>query len=145
MDEGLPIDDEGLYAAKARYFDPLCRKLRLWVESIDVSPRCGAVTAVDDDLRLVLEHERGLINFCVEPVSGAVRRVCVDWLSERFPRIRLLPFGGQRLTLGEQCAFLESRWPELREMYRGPALEETRRWLKARNVYTYEHFPKRSE
>ena len=94
---------------------------------------------------LVLEREHGLIDFHLEPVSGAIRRVRVDWLSERFPRIPPLPFGGQRLTLEEQCALLEAWWPELLEMYRGPALEETRRWLTARDVYSYEHVPKRSE
>ena len=109
MDEGRP-HDAGSFFAKARYFDPLCQN-QLWDESIDVSPRHGAVTAVDDDLRLVLEREHGLIDFHLEPVSGAIRRVRVDWLSERFPRIPPLPFGGQRLTLEEQCALLEAWWP----------------------------------
>jgi hypothetical protein len=112
----------------AQHFDPLCDALGL-VERNSVSGAGYAISsAVGGAVRVFFEHERGLCHFSIGPATDAKPFCEIDLIARRFPRVRLMSKGEQRLSLSEQAQLVKDRWGELQHML-GPALADTREWL----------------
>ena len=109
-------------------FDVLCKELELGDVRVQEGLRASAASG---HVRLYLENDRGLCEFAVG-ASGDSRPLCaLEDLAQRFPRVRLLPDGRQRLTLEEQCAFIRRHWADLQTMFSPEHLKETRTWQRA--------------
>jgi hypothetical protein len=116
---------------KHKHFDPLCRNLGLASELQEVGVGYAIVSAAAGNVRVFFEHERGLCAFAVGAFDD-VKPVCgAEELASRFPRIRVLPNGHQRLDLEEQRTFIEGRWSDLQVMFSASHVAETRRWRRA--------------
>jgi len=129
----VPTFPEHFQALRQQYFDPLRDKLGLTaVHTSEVSPSgFASVSAAAGSVRVHFESDRGLCSFLVG-FSNDERDLCsVESLAERFPRIRLLPEGQQRLSLEEQASFLCDRWADLQIMFSPDHAKETRAWRAA--------------
>jgi hypothetical protein len=116
---------------KQKHFDPLCRNLHLEGGFGDSGNGYTIVSAGADNVRVFFEHERGLCTFAVGALAD-VKPLCgVEELASRFPRIRVMPEGHQRLDLEEQREFLETRWSDLQVMFSPDHITETRAWHRA--------------
>ena len=128
---------------KQKHFDRLCRNLRLEVGLRESGNGYAIVSAGADNLRVFFEHEHGLCAFAVgafadvKPLSG------VEELASRFPRIRVIPEGHQRLDLEEQRQFLEARWSDLQVMFSPDHITETRAWRRAAAAAHMESFSRK--
>jgi hypothetical protein len=113
---GVPSFPEHFQALRQRYFDPLRDKLGLTDERTSQAASSGfaSVSGATGFVRIYFESDRGLCSYLVG-FSGDDHDFCsVETLAERFPRIRLMPEGQQRLSLEEQSSFLCDRWADLR-------------------------------
>jgi hypothetical protein len=129
----VPTFPEHFQALRQQYFDPLRDKLGLTAERTSQLSSSGfaSVSAAAGPVRVHFESDRGLCSFLVG-FSGDERDLCsVETLAERFPRIRLLPEGHQRLSLEEQASFLCERWADLQVMFSADHARETRAWRAA--------------
>ena len=129
----MPTFPEHFQALRQQYFDPLRDKLGLMGEHTAQASSSGfaSVSAASGSVRVHFESDRGLCSFSVG-FSGDERDLCsVEALAERFPRIRLLPEGQQRLSLEEQASFLCERWSTLQTMFSPDHARETRAWRAA--------------
>jgi hypothetical protein len=116
---------------KQKHFDRLCRNLRLEAGLRESGNGYAIVSAGADNVRVFFEHERGLCAFAVGAFAD-VKPLCgVEELASRFPRIRVMPEGHQRLDLEEQRQFLEGRWSDLQVMFSPDHISETRAWHRA--------------
>ena len=113
------------------YFDPLCRKLDLHVENDGRYASYGFASATGGYLRVHFEHDRGLCYLAIGAASDDEALCSVEEMAGRFPRIRAMPGGIQRIALEEQVQFLEAYWLDLQTMFSPEHLEETKRWRKA--------------
>ena len=129
----MPTFPEHFQALRQQYFDPLRDKLGLAAEHNSQASSSGfaSISASAGSVRVHFESDRGLCSFLVG-FSGDERDLCsVESLAERFPRIRLLPEGQQRLSLEEQASFLCDRWADLQIMFSPDHARETRAWRAA--------------
>jgi hypothetical protein len=82
-------------------------------------------------VRVFFEHERGLWAFAMGAFDDVKPLCSVEELGSRFPRIRAIPEGHQRLDLEEQRQFIEGRWSDLQVMFSANHIAETRTWRRA--------------
>lgn len=113
------------------YFDGLCHKLGLIAAEADIAAGFARVSGKAGAVQVYFEYERGLCSFSVGPASDARPLCSVEEMAERFPRVRVLSEGSQRLSLDQQCSFLQSRWNDLQVMFSTQHLPETRKWRAA--------------
>lgn len=118
-------------AQRERYFDALCRNLGLVRGEEQTGPGFDIVSASSGNVRVFFEHERGLGFFTIGAAFDSKPLCGVEELAERFPRLRAMSEGTQRLSLEEQRSFLESRWDDLQLMFSAEHLPETRKWHAA--------------
>jgi len=111
-----------------QHFEPLCEALGLGEPNSVVGAGYAVSSAADNIVRVFFEHDRGLCNFALGPAGDNEPLCSVDVAARRFPPVRLLRQGEQRLSLGEQAQLVQGHWKELQHMF-GPALAETREWL----------------
>jgi hypothetical protein len=116
---------------RRQYFDTLCESLGLVAGDAEIGRGFASVSAALADVRVFFEHDRGLCSFAVGAFSDSKPLCGVEELARRFPRIRIMSEGVQRLSLEEQRGFLESKWQELQVMFSSQHLAETRKWQKA--------------
>jgi hypothetical protein len=127
---------EHFQTLRQRYFEPLRERLGLTDERTSEATSFGfaSVSAAGGSVRVHFESDRGLCSFLVG-FSGDDRDFCsVEALAERFPRVRLLVDGQQRLSLEEQMAFLCDRWADLQIMFSPDHARETRAWRDAQSA-----------
>ena len=140
----MPSFPDHFQALRQQYFEPLCDELGLTAERYSEASSAGfaSVSATAGSVRIHFESDRGLCSFLVG-FSGDERDLCrVEEFAERFPRIRLLPEGQQRLSLDEQAAFLRVRWADLQVMFSPDHAGETRAWRAAKAAaYTRKFTP----
>jgi|SRR5579862_7576961 len=115
-------------ALRQDHFDPLCKRLNLSATTATIGQGFALVSAADNTVRVFFEYEKGLSRFRVGAHSDLKPLCSIDELARRFPRIRLVAEGLQRLTLAEQSDFVESRWSALQSMFSPKHLPETRKW-----------------
>src|ERR1700731_1057451 len=100
---------QSFQALRQEHFAGLCRKLSLSAETLQVDQRFAVVSAAGN-VRVFFEHDRGLCLFGLGAFTDAKALCSVEEMAERFPRIRLVPEGRQRLTLEEQRSFVDVHW-----------------------------------
>jgi len=128
---------------RARWFAPFCQRLDLVPGETDTGPCYAMASAASGWVRIFFEYERGMCSFAVGVVQDA-RPLCgVEEIAGRFPRVRLMAEGAQRLSLEEQQQFLESRWGDLQVIFSPEHLAETRQWQKAANAACTAQFSKK--
>jgi hypothetical protein len=118
-------------AMQEKHFLGLCRKLGLSDETLICDSKFAVASAAAGNVRVFFEHERGLCIFGLGAARDAKALCSVDELAERFPRIRLMTEGHQRLSLEEQHSFVESHWSDLQVMFSPQHIGETRKWREA--------------
>lgn len=119
---------ENFAALSAQHFEPLCEALGLSERDSTAGDGYAISSAARGNVKVFFEHDRGLCHFSVG-LAGEGKPYCeVELIARRFPRIRLLNTGEQRLSLSEQAQLLKNHWNELQHMF-GPALVDTRCWL----------------
>jgi hypothetical protein len=123
--------DEDFLALKARHFDPLCRSLGLLLDLERGSQGFAVASAALDNVRVYFESNRGLCSFGVGSSAQTSSLCGVGEIAGRFPRIRLLPEGEQRLTLEEQAEFVTKHWDDLQIMFSPDHIRETLKWKSA--------------
>jgi hypothetical protein len=123
--------DPAFQALREEHFDRLCGQLRLSEVSSRVGEGFAIVSAAARNVRVFFEYDRGLCIFGLGAFSDAKPFCSVDEMAQRFPRVRLVPEGLQRLSLEEQRSFVESRWSELQAMFAPEHIGETRKWHDA--------------
>ena len=129
-DSAIPIDSTFL-EQKHKHFDLLCRNLGLDAGLRENGNGYAIASATAGNVRVFFEYERGLCGFAVGAVDDAKPLCSAEELSLRFPRIRVLSEGHQRLDLDEKREFIEGRWSDLQVMFSVDHIAETRAWHKA--------------
>jgi hypothetical protein len=114
---------------KAQYFDALCRRLSLDQAPLRIGTGYAIAAASGGNVRVFFEHDRGLCHFSLAPIIDDEPMCDVETIAGRFPRIRTLPEGAQRLTLAEQAALIAQHWPELQEAFALVNLPAMREWI----------------
>ena len=128
---------------KHKHFDLLCRNLGLEAGLQESGNGNAIVSAVAGNVRVFFEHERGLCAFAVG-AFGHIKPLCsVEELASRFPRIRVMPEGHQRLDLEEQRQFVEGQWSDLQVMFSANHIAETRTWHRAAAAAHTEQFSRK--
>ena len=132
----MPAFPEQFHILRQQYFDPLRDKLGLTEErsSQALSSGFASIAAAAGFVRVHFEYDRGLCSFLVGFSSDEHDFCSVETVAERFPRIRLLPEGQQRLSLDEQVAFLCDHWVDLQAMFSPDHARETRAWRTAHSA-----------
>jgi hypothetical protein len=131
MTESEPLVDPSFLKQKHKHFDLLCRNLGLEAGLQENGDGYAIASAAAGNVRVFFEHERGLGGFAVGAFDD-VRPLCsVEGLALRFPRIRVLSEGHQRLDLDEQRQFIEDHWSDLQVMFSVAHIAETRAWQRA--------------
>jgi hypothetical protein len=131
-------------ALRAQHFDPLCQRLGLTINGSAVDEGSALVTAEGGTVRIYFECERGLCFFCIGAICDSKSLCSVEEIARRFPRLRTLGEGLQRLSLDEQCSLLESRWNDLQVMFSAEHVPETRKWHQAMMGAYTRRFSKKS-
>src|SRR5262245_61699030 len=121
-------------ALKAQYFDGLCQRLTLDQGSLESGPGYAIARASGGNVRVYFEHDRGPCFFSVGPAVDTKPMCGVEELATRFPRVRLLAEGNQRLSLEEQATILEKHWAAIQDMYSVANLRATRAWYRKFNA-----------
>jgi len=116
---------------RARYFAPLCQALRLSQVSNRIEGAYAVASAAGGNVRVFFECERGLCGFGIGEGEAPAALCDLESLAERFPRVRLMPEGHQRLGLDEQAAFVEAHWQDLQVMFSPDHVRETKAWRQA--------------
>ena len=130
---------EQFQALREQYFDPLRNRLCLVAERSTQAASSGfaTVSAAAGSVRVHFESDRGLCCFLLGFAEDERDFCSVETIAERFPRIRLLPEGQQRLSLQEQASFLCDHWDDLQVMFSPNHARETRAWRDAQaKAYT---------
>jgi hypothetical protein len=128
---------------KYKHFDLLCRNLGLEAVSQESGNGYDIVSAVAGHVRVFFEHEHGLCVFAVGAFGDAKPLCSAEELASRFPRVRVLPEGHQRLDLDEQRQFIEGRWSDLQVMFSPNHIAETRTWRRAAAAADMEKFSRK--
>jgi hypothetical protein len=131
---GMRTDDlafASFQALRQEHFDTLCRKLGLSGETSRVVEGFAVVSATAGNVRVFFEHDRGLCLFGLGAAPDARPLCSVEEMAGRFPRVRVLAEGLQRLSLSEQQRFVEEHWPDLQVMFSSEHMHETRAWHQA--------------
>jgi hypothetical protein len=119
---------ENFATLSAKHFEPLCEGLGLSGRNTFAGTGYAISSAASGNVQVFFEHDRGICHFSVG-LAGEAKPFCeVELIARRFPRIRLLSKGEQRLSLNEQAELLKNHWNELQHMF-GPALADTHSWL----------------
>jgi hypothetical protein len=129
-DSATPIDSTFL-EQKHKHFDLLCRNLGLEAGLQENGDGYAIASAAAGNVRVFFEHERGLCGFAVGAFGDAKPLCSAEELALRFPRIRVLSEGHQRLDLDEQRHFIEDHWSDLQVMFSAEHIAETRAWQRA--------------
>jgi hypothetical protein len=116
-------------ALKAQYFDVLCQRLTLDQGSLESGPGYAIAGASGGNVRVYFAHDRGPCFFSVGPAVDTKPMCNVETLAARFPRLRILAEGAQRLSLEEQVAVLEEHWAVVQDMYSIANLPAARAWI----------------
>ena len=116
---------------RRRHFEPLCLKLGLSLAPDNPLAEYGFASAVSGFVRVHFEHDRGLCYLAIGSVSDERSLTSVEKIASRFPRVRAMPGGVQRLSLDEQAQFLTDHWSDLQIMFSPEHVAETKRWKKA--------------
>jgi len=122
---------ENIHAQRLEHFDPLCRTLGLSPQWSGPTDDYASASAASGYVCVHFENDRGLCSFSIGPASDERPLCAVEEMAARFPRIRLLPEGHQRLSLAEQSEFLRNNWSALQVMFSPEHIAETRRWRQA--------------
>ena len=132
-DSATPIDSTFL-EQKHKHFDLLCRNLGLEAGLQENGDGYAIASAAAGNVRVFFEHERGLCGFAVGAVDDAKPLCSAEELALRFPRIRVLSEGHQRLDADEQREFIEDRCSDLQVMFYVEHIAETRAWHRGAAV-----------
>jgi hypothetical protein len=116
---------------RAQYFDPLCERLGLIPGEPKLGDGFARVSADSGTVRLYFEYERGLGWFAIGAVSDSQPLCSIEDIAERFPRLRLMSEGAQRLSFEEQRSLICDRWEDLQLMFSPEHLRATRQWWAA--------------
>jgi hypothetical protein len=129
--------EELLRPLREQVFEPLCRELGIESVADPELKALGYAAARSRNLCIYFEHDRGL-GYLALGASSQSRSLCgVDLITQRFPRIRLLPDGEQRFTLQEQADFLRNNWETLQTMFSVAEYPNTLAWHAERaRAYT---------
>lgn len=119
---------ENFATPSAQHFDPLCEALGLSARDSTAGTGYAISSAAGGNVKVFFEHDRGLCHFSVGLAEEGKPLCDVELIARRYPRVRLLGKGEQRLSLNEQAQLLTNHWSELQHMF-GPALADTRTWL----------------
>jgi hypothetical protein len=129
----VPTFPEQFQALREQYFDPLHGRLGLGEERSTQAASSGfaVISAAVGSVRVYFEADHGLCSFSVGFADDERDLCSVLTLADRFPRIRLLSEGRQRLSLDEQVSFLCDHWADLQVMFSPSHARETRAWHTA--------------
>lgn len=116
---------------RERYFLPLCQALSLAQGADERGVAYAVTSAAAGNVRVFFECERGLYGFGVGEVMASTALCDLESLAERFPRVRVLPEGRQRLDLNEQAVFIQTHWEDLQVMFSPKHIRETKAWQDA--------------
>jgi hypothetical protein len=95
----------------------LCADLCLG-ERNSVTGRGYAISyAANGTARVFFEHDCGLCHFSVGLARENDPWCSVEVIARRFPPVRMLRGGEQRLSLSEQTQLLKDHWAKLRDMF----------------------------
>jgi hypothetical protein len=122
---------EQFEAMRGKYFAPLLRTLQLSHPIDRIEGAYAVSSAAAGNVRVFFESERGLCGFGVGEVAAPAAMCDLESLAERFPRVRIMPEGHQRLGLDEQAAFIEAHWQDLQVMFSPEHIRETKAWRQA--------------
>lgn len=114
---------------KAQHFDTLCQRLSLDQTGPEIGSGYAIAAASRGNVRVYFEHDRGLCHFSVGPAVDRKPMCAVETLAARFPRVRALPGGAQRLSLEEQSSVILEHWSALEDMYAAANLPAARAWI----------------
>jgi hypothetical protein len=82
-------------------------------------------------VRVHFEHDRRLCYLAIGPASDERSRCSAEEVANRFPPVRAIPGGFQRLSLDEQAQFLTDHWADLQIMISPDHAPQAMRWGKA--------------
>jgi hypothetical protein len=136
--------DPTFQALREEHFDRLCGELGLSELTSQVVGAFAIVSAAAGNVRVFFEHDRGLCIFGLGAFTDAKPFCSVEEIAQRFPRVRIVPEGVQRLSLEEQRSFVGSRWSALQTMFAPEHIVETRRWHDALVRRVMQGFPRGS-
>lgn len=115
------------------YFDPLVSALNLSSSAVEDHGMHGFVKGERDNVCVRFEHDRGLYEFVLSPMSSPGKSWSVLLIASLFPRVRLLSAGEQRLSLSEQVQLIQGHWAELQQLFSPSLLASTISRLQAEN------------
>jgi hypothetical protein len=113
---------------RTKFFDPLATTLGLTSARSTLGDSYAVVSAAAANVRVYFERDRGLCAFAVGAASADRSPCAVEEIAKRFPRIRRIPGGEQRLTLAEQASFITEHWGDLQTMFSPDHMRETLAW-----------------
>jgi len=113
---------------RKEHFDRLCRQLALSLETSKAGKGFAVVSAAAGNVRVFFEHDRGLCTFGLGATADGRPLCSVEEMAPRFPRVRVVAGGFQRLSLDEQRSFVEDRWSVLQTMFAPEHIGDTRKW-----------------
>ena len=115
---------------RLRYFEPLAKALALTDARSHIHHMHAAVSGAAGNVRVYFESDRGLCTFAIGGASDNAALCSVDEIAARFPPVRQIPQGHQRLTLEEQAAFISEHWDDFQTMFSPEHLQETVAWRR---------------
>jgi hypothetical protein len=121
--------DDQFQALKSQYFDGLCRRLGLTQAPTELGAMYSIVAAIGGNVRIYFEYDRGLCQFSIGPSVDSAPMCDVETLAERFPRVRVLSEGTQRLSLQEQSDLILGHWPAIQVLCSAENLPASRAWI----------------
>jgi hypothetical protein len=127
-------DTQGFDVMRERYFAPLMETLSLSEYRSRGEVNYAVSSAAAGNLRVFFECERDMCYFGIGEARAEGSLCGVESLAERFPRVRWMSEGHQRLSLDEQSAFIVVHWQELQTMFSLEHIQETRAWQRAAAV-----------
>lgn len=98
---------------RGQYFEALSQTLGLIAGPVEAGQGFARISGHCGTIRVYFEYERGVCHFSIGATSQSEPLCSVEEMAKRFPRLRILSEGAQRLSLIEQCSFLETRWKDL--------------------------------
>jgi hypothetical protein len=113
---------------RTRFFEPLATTLGLTSARSILGEGYAVVSAAAANVRVYFESDRGLCAFAIGAASADKSLCAVEEIAKRFPRIRRIPEGEQRLTLAEQASFVAEHWGDLQTMFSPDHMRETLAW-----------------
>ena len=125
---------------RSRYFDPLCKDLGLDSVFERSEENFDVVSAAQGQCSVFLECERGLCIFAVGE-NGADRPLCdIETFAQRFPSVRIMSRGTQRLSLREQADLIRNNWSSLQNDFSAEGLPQLKKWFAQVQRQLTEHY-----